>query len=814
MFRRFMTNRLGRSDSHDDDTDVDSQPNAFSPGGGGFSSAIKNLPSLSLSSLGPSTPSSRAQQFSTFLVEKNRKKIEENTKKVQELASFDACLEACDALAASSTSSGRVDPATGLADCSVLISPDGDLLLIPQEQHMKEVLTSSSNNSHSSSSSTTDTTALRDRSSLYVNSVKELLLTNEEFESAIFRGTDLLQGGDKSLNGFSAQGWSIPAASLAMKQNEYAMADLADFAEDLVLTKKNNAIRESQVLDKLKILVNPADVDLRKVRTKEYQTFLQHAFPEHFPPVDLLPTRVGPLSFPGGTIHATVLALEQYYASVAIADSSSYDKATKHSGACNKLRRAISLAETRSLNRQQAMHQMFARARAMEDHLTTCKVEAAKRWDAVHDAEENVTKLVQESMLERSRLKEQQRLEQMKQEEARRQADEANGNFGATSNEIWDIVSAVAASMEEGSFEPMDLPQAPLSVPRDQSRTEIGNAVGTDEFEEPATEDDLQWAGQVTSRHELEQNCGLPELRVAAMAADEAVNSAGEALLTVLSNMDATKRSACIAAESCLVSACNAQASCLRSMIAMERKLVEERLQRLIELEKVADAMDVRADMNTYIAMDKRETGGRSMLGDDDGGGIASALTVLSNHVDGDMGLRPARRLSSTRWDDDDSTSPELLEEAVEALFIDNKLLRSDATDGKRTAKARGKFESTVEMLCRTGKDKSSAARSRRSNIAYALNARRSRHSRILTSIQFDGLCRVFASLLSGCDSEGSGVSIAKMCMMLSQTFYFDESNGQNTAEETDYANDSRKNRVYVKSCLVDHQLWKDDTYW
>jgi hypothetical protein len=54
---------------------------------------------------------------------------------VDPLARFHGCIEAADALAAASaggSEASNIDQTTGLADCSVLVSPDGDLLLIPQ----------------------------------------------------------------------------------------------------------------------------------------------------------------------------------------------------------------------------------------------------------------------------------------------------------------------------------------------------------------------------------------------------------------------------------------------------------------------------------------------------------------------------------------------------------------------------------------------------------------------------------------------------------------------------------------------------------
>jgi hypothetical protein len=68
---------------------------------------------------------------------------------IDPLSRFHGCIEASDALAATSYNSAntsasgdskvilpvRVDQDTGLADCSVLVSPDGDLLLIPQGEN-------------------------------------------------------------------------------------------------------------------------------------------------------------------------------------------------------------------------------------------------------------------------------------------------------------------------------------------------------------------------------------------------------------------------------------------------------------------------------------------------------------------------------------------------------------------------------------------------------------------------------------------------------------------------------------------------------
>jgi hypothetical protein len=109
--------------------------------------------------------------------------------------------------------------------------------------------------------------------------------------------------------------------------------------------------------------------------------------------------------------------------------------------------------------------------KAKEDRLASNKEDAARRWNEVHDTEERVTKVLEEKRMDRNRLKEQKRMKRLKQDEKKRLQDAAvDGKPGTTSSKIWDIVSAVTANLEEGSFEPMDLPQMEFSAPTDHSR--------------------------------------------------------------------------------------------------------------------------------------------------------------------------------------------------------------------------------------------------------------------------------------------------------------------------------------------------------
>lgn len=375
--------------------------------------------------------------------------------------------------------------------------------------------------------------------------------------------------------------------------------------------------------------------------------------------------------------------------------------------------------------------------------------------------------------------------------------------------------------MEEGSFEPMDLPHLSLSAPREMSWSDRSDGYSSKgEDEESRQEGDsaaspdvpppMPESMRLASRFEVEEECGLPELRAAAVASEEAVEDAANSLLSVLHNLDTAKRSARLAAESCLVGACNAQADCLRSVIGIERANLKERLQLLDELENVAKDMDVRADIDHYISTDKMEVGGQSLLGDDDDGGVASALAVINSHLDEDR--RPSRSTRShneedgqdAEAEDDSSISREYLEEAVSFLFRKNPLLFGEAPNVGKKKTSLDELEATITKLCNIGEDRSPKARSLRSTICYTLNSKRSSHTQIPSSAQFEGLCRIFSALLFGCDcTDSSGVSNAKMLMGLSFVYHLKKP-----------GDEDGESKIYVKSRLLDHPFWGKDEFW
>lgn len=262
----------------------------------------------------------------------------------------------------------------------------------------------------------------------------------------------------------------------------------------------------------------------------------------------------------------------------------------------------------------------------------------------------------------------------------------------------------------------------------------------------------------------------------------------------------------------------NAQASALRWLVSNERKSLEERLKRLEEAEKAIEDINVRKDLEAYITMDMQEPGGRSHLGDDEDGGIASALAVLSAHLDGhfmedfnESRQRTMSEMSSTDSLTNEGYAMERIDESIEKLFEGNESLHVDGKEDQASQKSLESLEKAVDFLCKAAAD--TKARSRRSTVCYKLNAKRGSNAEIPSEAQFTGLCKLFSSILNACSVDDHGVANAKMSIMLAQSFYYEErSDAANAPNET--PSTKRRNRVYVKSKLVNLELWKNDEFW
>eukprot|EP00978_Attheya_sp_CCMP212_P008257 scaffold19326_cov39-Attheya_sp.AAC.1 len=860
------------------------------------------------------------------------------------LSNFDACVEAADALAATSvaTASG-VD----IADCSVRVSPDGALLMMPQSK--TKDATSSPNSTKTEEQGGLSTTNSNIMSA-------EAFFAGEEYESAVVVGNDLRPDADAFANGFSARGWEISATTLALHRSQLSLKATGTFVEDLILSRKDAAVHACHSCDTWRTSLSRAGRSERSTlaasikRSKQRVgafwkrvgsvrdvTKHQNAPPPAIPPpmtlksnsstgarmtrnestastqskasmesVDLSSTEVpqemidmsdnsrrtadvspaagdedfrgsldandsapksytptahvGPLLYPETTLHMAIMAMEQYHSHMAETDANLWRLAGSTSPASNQYsNRSVEVVATpngknaavlgqpqqsdvstvagffvdiktgaeraaeRASKREAALNEKQQRVEDAETRLAQLKATVKSKWDDVHAAELEVTKMVEERMYERSRERERRRLQQQVQrqdEERKKMADAGGGELdtGATEAEIMDLVSQVAQSMEDGSFAPTGLPAAPRDRPRDKAvDTSIHSKPdASDEASSNSGSEDLTLP--LASRMEIELEVNLPELRAHALNAEVDVEDAAGTLLNLLSSLDTTRKSARIAAEACLLSGCQAQARCLKSLVQLEKASLEERLRGIAELEAVVDQIDVRKDIDLYITMDKRERDGYSRMGEDDDGGIASALAVLNGHSEGiapGVGVAGMAGTSVLEgWGNTGNDSGNLslgeIEDAVDLVFGSSSVHSDDSQKEKGGV---DELEGAVEFLSNAVKVKSPSTRGNRSSLCFALNQQRtSNRVQLKTMEHFEGLCRVFDALLCGCDCrEPADVANAKMCMMLAQTFYVVETNSNDTERTED---GGRSKRIFVKIRLIGHKLWSDEDFW
>ena len=177
------------------------------------------------------------------------------------LANFDACVEACDAFAASSSrvglqqkqkkqqqqqqqgqgqgnGQGQSHGTTSSSEYtgkSIMISPDGELLScnsIPSlldnnrdykiavadgSDHNESAISSNDEKSdHSSIASDEDSTDHRFDAAHQQTTTPSS--REEEFESSIYIGNDAVPDGEKVLNGFSARGWNPIMTTMAVRR--------------------------------------------------------------------------------------------------------------------------------------------------------------------------------------------------------------------------------------------------------------------------------------------------------------------------------------------------------------------------------------------------------------------------------------------------------------------------------------------------------------------------------------------------------------------------------------------------------------------
>jgi hypothetical protein len=375
-----------------------------------------------------------------------------------------------------------------------------------------------------------------------------------------------------------------------------------------------------------------------------------------------------------------------------------------------------------------------------------------------------------------------------------------------------ELVAQVGADYD-GSFAPHDLPPPNVNGPIDQT---LSQSKSFDSPEKTSEGKDLPPLSPIDNyRAELEEEYRLHDLHVAAVESDENVSDAAGKLLNAISASDTTKRSSRIAAETCLLSCANAQKKCLKSLVALERASLNERLKMINELEEKVDAIDVRSDLNLFIEHEKSEIpSGATRMGSNDDGGVASALATLNSFSEGigvGVGVAGMAELSSfTGWNDDQEeevVDRSDLEGAVSILFK-GTIYKDDSIDIAEKEKNFKQLEESVTFLQKAVSEKTIRGRGYRASTCYALNNHRGKNTQLYCEEQYDGLCRVLNSLLDGCDREAADVANAKMCMMLAQTFYY------NGSSENIDGNKDRTKRMYPKEKLCHHSIWLDEDFW
>lgn len=128
----------------------------------------------------------------------------------QGLSNFDACIEACDSLAATPVSED-------FQDCSIYVSPDGILL----DRRRSDESVSPDNEKDGSKEHENEKDGLEnenEREIAATSAESQQFNSSDEYESSICLGNDMTENGEKECNGFTARGWNPLMATMAMKR--------------------------------------------------------------------------------------------------------------------------------------------------------------------------------------------------------------------------------------------------------------------------------------------------------------------------------------------------------------------------------------------------------------------------------------------------------------------------------------------------------------------------------------------------------------------------------------------------------------------
>eukprot|EP00977_Amphora_coffeiformis_P004909 scaffold1049_cov168-Amphora_coffeaeformis.AAC.3 len=742
--------------------------------------------------------------------------------KVTNLATFDACVEAADTLAVAapdvsvsanqgeeSSSLSRRQHPSGLPDASVLVSVDGNLLLIPSIDDPSSVFQNGVKGKEQVPEAIQSTESLESDEGAPPMFSKLMVSGKDDYESAVYLGSDI--EGDRKLNGFSAMGWSLPAASYALGQTEASLQNLLSFADNILLHKRDAAAKTTLTCNSLRnfmpSLGGRPPVPVARTNRVESSGIrsrtMSSSSVDEWEIVDpraneFVPNtaeRTGPMVSPNSSLDRALVILEEYFSKTAEVESEFWqDASTKKGAMLPKLQEAYHRVSDRVQNRDDALEQASQRARMLEERLQRLRKEAERHWNKVYRTEEKVQTRLESLFHERNRQREKARLERLHREK--------DAGAGEVSQDILDLVAQI--SEDGGSFEPMELG---MNTPEKKRENTVD--LSFDNPDQGISSSPPTIPGTIAiSRDQVEDELKLPELRASALLANERVEDAAQDLLQALSNLDTTRRAARVVAETTLLNAGNAQIHCIREIVSLERQAIERRLELVEELEKRIRETEVRVreDIDNYIMKDKKERGGTSHLGDDDDGGIASALAVLSSHVD-------AQSDSDSRNNDDRGGSEDLSVSREDVIAALDHFFLTDQQTASAESPHTWNVDKAVDVLCQVAS--SANSRSRRSTICYALNSKRSTSPAVPSLKQFDGLCKVFDAVLTSYVKDDTGMANAKMLMMLAQTFYYLDSRAT-TGKQVDASpsRPKREKRIYVRNRLTGHALWSNDAFW
>jgi len=648
---------------------------------------------------------------------------------------------------------------------------------------------------------------------------------------------------------------SSDAAGMAFRQSTVALKRMSDFVEHICQSRKEDAQNMIEACDSIRQAVIDAPKTPVKSPTSSNQGMIRkllnqnsgednfYAFGDYS---NMAPGLGFKTNFP--TLNSAIIAMEHYHAVTSEADLDRWNNislpAQENSqildelshqkmiltgkSSLSQIQHMTQKTNERSLKREKALQKAQKHAEDAEEKLRVLKLDAKQKWDAVRDAEvlsrEKISDAIQARRESIARERERKRNEILNQKDDYIQGNSPKNGTAPTDSidiaptptqqEIWEMVSQVTDSFDQGSFAPTFVPPPPKvddSVEMEDAAPQFITLTPMEQMQ-------------------IEYDCNVPRLRSAAKAADECVEDAVGALLNALSILDTTTRSARIAVEAGLLSAANTQADCLRSMVEMEKASLQRKLKELENFENKVKQINIRSDLCQSIEDDKKNPENRSQVREDDDGGIASALAVLNGHRDALGGMSALEHQLGNvvleGWGASDETgivSREEIDKMIQYLFKSDPST-SVALKKNEDAEIPHNLNDIVSFVVGAVKDHTKMSRIHRAMVCSALNKQRSVLTEIKYEANFNGLCDILNSLLSGCDRQTDDIDNAKMCMILAQTFYRVDEDGlkndldtETEAKEESIASsriEGRDNRIYVKDSLKGHSLWSDEHFW